>query len=371
MKRIRWPIGPALRQFRTSAGLSQQELADRAGMSIRAVRDMEQGRVRRPHSRSVDALAGALALEREQYEELQAVIERDGGRLQISILGPLSVRHSASLVTAPSRPMLRLLLALLALHAGQAVGRDEIVDTLWGERPPRTCRNLIHVYIAQLRSSLEAGQDHSSGTATIEFTEGGYRLSLEEEAIDILRFHRLSDRADRARCNGDLAAARELAEQALACWRDTILEDCGAAVRHHPSAIAATQRRIRTTMTFADLSLAAGQAPAAVDRLRHLVPHEPFHEGLHARLMLALAGSGEQASALLLYRTMAERLVEQLGVDPGPELQQAHLAVLTPRSMDRPWQHLGARPAPPNAGRQLDRAAVLTHPRQTESSRAV
>ena len=322
--------GQLLRRYRIRAGISQDELAARAGLSLRAIRDIERGRVRRPRQESLARLTAALQLADAERDELLTVLtvaDPTDQRPRIGVLGPLVVwRGGVGLDLGP--PMRRRMLGLLALHPRQVLHREEIIDALWGERPPKTCLALIHVYIGQLRTLLDPGRPKRDSGTTLVLAHGGYRLDVADEQLDLARFDGLVARARQARAAGDAPAAMESYEAALRCWRGPVLADAGSSLRHHPTALAVGRRRIAATLAYADLAIESGQPQRAVGQLRASAVDEPMHEGLHARLVLALAGSGEQAAALQLYADLRERLRVELGTDPGEELQAAHLRVL-------------------------------------------
>ncbi|GAA3219577.1 BTAD domain-containing putative transcriptional regulator [Nonomuraea helvata] len=305
---------------------------------MRAVRDIEQGRVRHPRSESARRLAAAVGLAwgeaATRAEEAPAVpgglSVDDGsaadGRLSVEVLGPLAIRHGSRTVTGPL--MQRSLLGLLALQPGQLVGVDEIIDTLWGEDPPPTCRNLVRSYVARLRALLRPAR---AGVAPAQVLvsaggSGGYVFTVGHGELDLLRFDALTAQAHQVR-DTDPRAALDLLAQALGCWRGAVLADLPR-MRQHPAATAVTQRRVAAALEFADLALGLGAHRQAAERLRALVAVEPLHEGLHARLMLALAGSGEQAAALELFTRFRGLLVRELGVEPGAELRDAQARVL-------------------------------------------
>ncbi|MFI6318204.1 tetratricopeptide repeat protein [Nonomuraea sp. NPDC050556] len=288
--------GEALRRRRLAAGWSQHTLATRAGVAVRTLRDIERGRVARPHRASLDRLVAALPLREVDRAELLAAFEADEP-VQVAVLGPLSVRRGQVEVDVGAA-MPRALLGLLALRSGVAVGTEEIVDVLWEDRPPRTSDNLIQVYATRLRASL--------GAQTIRRTPGGYLLALDGDALDLAVFDRLS-------------AAGEYLE-ALALWRGPVLAGSPSRLRDHPVAVATARRRIEAALAFAAACEDGGRAAAA---LWPVVQDEPLHEGLAARLMTALAAHGEQATALRLYAATRSRLAEELGIEPGAELRRA------------------------------------------------
>jgi DNA-binding SARP family transcriptional activator/tetratricopeptide (TPR) repeat protein len=307
--------GAAIRRRRLAAGLTQQELADASGVSVRTVRDIEQGRVDRPRAASVRRLVEAL-------DPGSATVG-----LRVDVLGPLSV-------TRDGRPLelrgalTRGLLGLLALQAGEIVAPGSIVAALWGERPPRTCRTQVHRAVNQIREALEPERRPREPGELIRSEPGGYVLALGADRVDASRFRSL---LDRARAGGtDGADPLSLLDEAVRCWRGPVLADAPATLRAQPVVVAVERQRLTAVLALADLALDAGRPDLAAPHVRDLAATEPLHEGLHARLMLLLAAGGEQAAALRLYTDLRERLVEELGVEPGPELRAAHLRVLRP-----------------------------------------
>jgi DNA-binding SARP family transcriptional activator/tetratricopeptide (TPR) repeat protein len=324
-------LGELLRSHRVRLGLSQEQLADRSGLSVRALRDLEQDRVRRPRAQSVHRLAGALRLaDADQAQLLAALTTLPGSPtptgLRVAALGSLAAYSGGAEIEIP--PTGRALLGLLAVQSHRVVGQDEIVDVLWGDRPPRTCRSLIHVYVRQLRALLEPQRARRAPAQTIALAPGGYRLELGVDQLDVATFDHLVGRAGAAQGAGDVNQAEALLGQALRLWRGPVLADGGAWVRQHPAVVALGQRRLAATLAYADVALEAGRPDEALVALRAVAPDEPLHEGLHARLMLALAGSGEQATSLQVYLAMRGRLADELGIEPGPELAAAYLRVL-------------------------------------------
>jgi DNA-binding SARP family transcriptional activator/tetratricopeptide (TPR) repeat protein len=248
-------------------------------------------------------------------------------KLQVDILGPLSVRFGGLAVDTLS-PMPRDLLGLLAVQHRQVVSVTDIVDVLWGDRPPRTCSGLVHGYIAQVRRTLEPDRQQDGGGLTVAYSKGGYRVELEGDQLDLARFDSLVASAERARVAGSAEVAHTLLHRALRCWNGAVLADARARLRQHPAVVAAGQRRLAATLAFADLAAALGHHNEAIVFLRALTQDEPLHEGLHSRLMLALADSGEQAAALKIFADIRARLADDLGVDPAAELRAAHTSVL-------------------------------------------
>ncbi|WP_329429080.1 tetratricopeptide repeat protein [Streptosporangium sp. NBC_01495] len=361
--------GEALRSRRAAAGWSQRDLAVRAGVSVRTIRDIERGRVARPHRTSLERLVAALPIRDAERAGLLAAFELadrepaardpldragggngpDGGDdLWIGVLGALSVRRGGAALEVGSA-MPRALLGLLALRPGQPVSTGEIVDVLWEHNPPRTCGNLIQVYVGRLRSSLEPSRAAGEAARTILRTPDGYVLDVADGRLDLGRFDALRAEAERARTAGDRAGARELLAEALGCWRGPVLAGSPGALRDHPAAVAASRRRVEAALGYADAADGEADHRRVAASLWPLVNDEPLHEGLAARLMTALAGCGEQVAALRLFADIRARLAGELNVEPGTELRAAHLDILR-RRQSAPLGVPAAPQAAPSSG---------------------
>jgi DNA-binding SARP family transcriptional activator/Tfp pilus assembly protein PilF/DNA-binding XRE family transcriptional regulator len=313
-------FGEALRAARIRAGLTQSELADRAGVSARAVRYCEKGRVPRPRRESLRRLADAVGLVADGQ---WSAGERGSDMLHIGVLGRLELRRGpAPVEMGPLKQ--RCLLALLALQPNRVVHREEIIDMLWGARPPDSCHNLVHTYVSRLRKVAGVSRP---GTGLITSARGGYRLTVDSDQLDLMRFDDLSTRAADLRRRAP-ETALDLYQEALGLWRGSAVADLPDAVRHHPAATAVTGRRLAAALAHADTALDLGRHEPVVAQLRPLVHTEPLHEGLHARLMLGLAGSGQQAAALRLFADIRTRLAEDLGIEPGAEIGSAYLRII-------------------------------------------
>jgi tetratricopeptide (TPR) repeat protein/transcriptional regulator with XRE-family HTH domain len=335
-------LGTWIRDRRRQLGLSQWQLSELAGVSTRSIRDIERGRARSPHSPSVLKLIAALGLD-------AAAEPAAAGRLRLEVLGPLALRVAGRPVeTRAAKP--HSLLALLGLHPGLPVSQDEIIDVLWDGRPPARCANLVHTHAAHLRRLLAPADrpgDDASGSV-LRRTRTGYLLHLDKEQSDAAQFTALAALvgALSPAAPGVQGEAYVHAEAALRLWRGGVLEGAPSRVREHPSAVALARSRLSVVQAYADGALAMGRYEDAVRELQGVADLEPLHEGVHARLMLALGASGEPAAALQLFATLRDRLDDQLGVRPGQEVADAHLRVLR---MDLPRPHTALPPSPPPA----------------------
>ncbi len=344
-------VGELLRRHRARSGLTQAELAERADVSIRTLRSLEQGRVRRPHPSSIYRIAAALGLPDRDIAELTAAPRRPETTmppppLRVEVLGPLTVWRDGVIVSRDSA-MVDCLLGLLAVQPGRPVGLIEITDTLWGQAPPRTSQQLIHSYVARLRRLLEPDRPAGSPSTVLRRVHSGYILDLGLGQLDVVDFHH---HAEQARAADDAETAREHYTRALECWRGQILTGAPDSLREHPSVLAVRHRRVEMVENFADLLERIGRLDEATASLHALLADEALHEGVASRLMLAFVHGGQQAKALSLYETLRARLADELGVDPGPQLRAAHTQVLRGVPSHRPPPVASAPPvAPRNA----------------------
>jgi len=355
------PFHALVRTFRERAGLTQSEFAELSGVSVRALRNIESGRVDQPQTRTLRALAGVLGLDVDDMRRSMAKGRKpaadSGPPLHIGILGPLTIGRGDTEIEVRAFK-LRRLLSLLVLCHPESAGLDEIGRALWPKEPPRSYPNLIHTYVSQARSLLR-----STGSGPVDpansylvRTPVGYALSLDRDEVDLTRFQDLAERARQAHADGDPTAAYEFATLAHRCWRGPILAD-EPQLALHPAATAAGRQRIENLLLYADLALLFRQPEQVVPALRAVTEDEPLNERLQARLMLALASCGEQSAALSVFTEVSERLDAELGLQPGQELRQAQLRVLQqelvwagrqplrPQTAPDIWD--GGTPAPP------------------------
>jgi DNA-binding SARP family transcriptional activator/tetratricopeptide (TPR) repeat protein len=241
--------------------------------------------------------------------------------LELRLLGPLEVRVDGRPVALPGRKA-RALLAALALH-GEPVSVERLIDDLWGEQPPQTARNSLHNAVSALRKTL--------GPDVIDTRPPGYALDLEPEQFDVSRFQRLTERA-RAVASPEERVA--ILREALQLWRGPPLAD----LAFEPFALLEAPRLEELCLAaqedLIDTELALGGHRELVPELETLVAAHPFDERLRGQLMLALYRSGRQADALAAYRTTRQFLIEELGLEPGPELHALQQAIL---SQDAAW----------------------------------
>jgi DNA-binding SARP family transcriptional activator len=229
--------------------------------------------------------------------------------MDVHVLGPVEASvDGRPIAVGAGKP--RALLAMLALHAGSTISTDGLVEGLWGERPPATAVKMVQLFVSQLRKTLAA-----AGTDAEIVTRGrGYELRLGHGEVDSRRFERL--------------VAEGRPREALDQWRGPALDD----LADEPFAAAEIRRleelRLTAVEQAVDRDLAAGRHRQVIGELDTLVAAEPLRERLHAQRMVALYRSGRQAEALAAYQQARATLVDQIGVEPGPELAQLQQAIL-------------------------------------------
>jgi class 3 adenylate cyclase/tetratricopeptide (TPR) repeat protein len=244
------------------------------------------------------------------------------GALEFRLLGPLEARRAGEQIrVGGAKP--RTLLADLLLHLGRPVSVDQLVDDLWGERPPASAAHAVEVYVSQLRKALD-----SERAGLITGGPTGYALVVEPERVDANRFERLLAEGRMALGTGDADRAAVVLRQALELWRGPALAD----FTYEPFAQSEIARleelRVETMEERLDADLGAGRHAELVPELDALVDQHPFRERLRGQLMHALYGSGRQAEALAAYRSGREVLLAELGVEPSPALRALEAAIL-------------------------------------------
>jgi predicted ATPase/DNA-binding SARP family transcriptional activator len=275
----------------------------------------------------------------------------EGAGFKFRILGPLEVA-SAGHALALGGPRQRAVLTLLLLHSNELVPRDRLIDGLWGDRPPETAANSLQVAIHGLRKLL--------GSERVETRGAGYRLRVAPGELDLDRFEQLAERARRERP----ARASETLREALALWRGPALADLGQATFAGTESIRLEERRTAVLEQRIEADFALARHTELVGELEALVAEHPYRERFRHMLMLALYRSGRQAEALEAYQAARRALVDELGVEPSPALQELERAILRhdpslqPASAQAvPRTNLPA-PVTPLIGRQLELAAA-------------
>jgi YVTN family beta-propeller protein len=288
------------------------------------------------------------------------------------ILGPLEVRDGSRNVELGGDKR-RAVLAVLLLHAGEVVSADQLIDDLWGEQPPPAAVKALQAHVSRLRKALDSHPADSGDGATaavsangVLVTRGhGYLLRVEPGELDLDRFRELVERGRHVLAGGGADEAATTLRTALAMWRGPPLADFSYEAFAQAPIAQLEELRLSALEERIEADLAIGRHQQLVAELAALVERNPLRERLRGQLMLALYRCGRQAEALEVYQEFRRGMSEQLGLDPGPGLQQLEAAILArDPSLDAPAASSApaAAPAPergPRSGARRGRSVLL------------
>jgi DNA-binding SARP family transcriptional activator len=272
--------------------------------------------------------------------------------MRFRMLGPLEV-WSAEGWTAITAAKWRSLLACLLLRPGQIVSTDSLIFELWGDNPPAKANNLVSIYVHRLRRLIGDTEGR-----TLAYRAPGYMLRVGPDDLDVRKFELLVAEGRNALAAADPETAAALLTEALGLWRGRLLADVPQSALIATEADRADELLLAASELRIQADLACGRAAQVIPELRRLVGENPIREGLWLLLMRALDDAGRHAEALETYTQARQAISEELGVDPGAELQglyaellaaDASAASVSPRKRAR-----RADPAAGTAGRQVE-----------------
>jgi len=265
--------------------------------------------------------------------------------MDLRLLGPVRAwRDETELPLGSARR--GAVLAVLALHAGHAVSRQQLVTALWGDEPPASATGNVYTYVSTLRQVLEPGRDRWAAGQLLTSGGGTYCLHIRKQDVDVFRFESLREESRRHRSAGDRLAELASLEAAMQLWQ-------GEALLGVPGPYAAAQRlrltelRLASAERHAALLLEMGRNEEAIAALRLLVEAYPLQEALHGMLMTALHASGRRAEALRVHDHLSTVLLEETGTEPGAALRAMRLRILTSATDQSTPARSAAAPAGP------------------------
>jgi len=287
--------------------------------------------------------------------------------MRFAVLGPVEAWRGGQPVDPGSRQQ-RLVLALLLARAGRPASIADFVALLWDERPPRSAANIVHLHLGRLRRLFEPHLRPRASGRWVAGDAAGYRLVVDADGLDLLRFRSL---AQRARAAGDPAAAVAAYVEALELSRGPCAGAPDLVSRPVAEFEAVDNEYADLVREAADRALRAGAARLVLPMLRRVAQQRPLDEAVQARLLLTLSATGQQAEAIALYQELRGRLADDLGIEPGRELQEAYRSVLRSGAPEDPPVGLPVRPAQllpdlphfTGRGETLRRALALIHGR--------
>jgi DNA-binding SARP family transcriptional activator/Tfp pilus assembly protein PilF len=243
--------------------------------------------------------------------------------MRFRILGPLEVWSAEEGWTAIGAPKWRSLLACLLVRPGQLVSTESLILELWGDSPPAKANNLVSIYVHRLRRLI----GDTEGRMLV-YRAPGYLLRVAPGDLDLQDFERLAADGRSALAAADPERAAALFAEALGLWRGLMLADVAPSALIGAEGDRANELRLDAAELHAEAALACGRSAQLVPELRRLVADHPIREGLWLLLMRALDEAGRHAEALETYTQARQVIADELGVDPGAELQQLYARLL-------------------------------------------
>ncbi|MFF2525743.1 AfsR/SARP family transcriptional regulator [Streptomyces liangshanensis] len=233
--------------------------------------------------------------------------------MRYRLLGTAQAFHRDGTPVALGGARLRALLTVLALRAGRSVPVGVLVDEVWDGDPPADAVAALQALVGRLRRAL--------GREAVVSSEGGYRLTADEDDVDLHRFGRLAAEGARALEDGDAGKAAVLLDEALALWQGPALADLPDRASE---ALRWDTRRLEARRARLTAALALGRAEEALPELAGLCEEFPLDEPLQALRIRALRDASRTAEALVAYDEVRRDLATRLGTDPGQELRTLH-----------------------------------------------
>jgi predicted ATPase/DNA-binding SARP family transcriptional activator len=240
--------------------------------------------------------------------------------LSISVLGPVEVRRAGQLISIPAGKTSELLVRL-ALDAGTPVRTDRLAEDLWGDDSVRTSRNTVQSKVAKLRRAL-------GDPSVVVGGDGGYTLAIDPVEVDVVAVLARAAEAAALFDTGDHRGASDICATTLQMFRGDVLSAAGDGewVMPHRARLDAARMQLIETGCSARLQL--GDSSEVIGDLEVAVSSYPYQESLWVLLITALYRAGRQTEALATYQRVRQRLADELGLDPGPQLQQLEQQIL-------------------------------------------
>jgi DNA-binding SARP family transcriptional activator len=268
-------------------------------------------------------------------------------RAEINVLGTLEVSFDGRSVVPTARKPCHLL-AMLAMNVGKLVTSSSLREELWSNSAPRSAASTLQTYVLHLRKLMRdalPAENEGLVREVLVTRNAGYMLQLDPEAVDAVRYARLSTAGRAASAAGDHVKAERLLSEALALWQGPVLADVATGPQLEFEATRLTERRLTDLTLRIDADLFLGRHHQVLGDLAALCARHPYMENFRAQFMLALYRSGRPSQALEVYHEMWTTIRDHLGVDPSHRLRELHQAILTgdsilndPRFTVNSWQ---------------------------------
>lgn len=246
--------------------------------------------------------------------------------MDFRVLGPVAIETASDNQGTPKAKKLRAVLGYLCVSKGQTVHAGRLIEALWPGEPPRTASTALHVYVSKLRKHLASiGLD---GTSLIVTQPPGYRLNLCGYSLDLAEFESMVTKSREAHALGDAVEAAEHLADAISLWRGRALDDLRELPIFETLGRRLDERRAHACEQRIELELEIGNHKTIIEEIHSLIDEYSTRESLYGYLMVALYRSGRAADALAAYDHIRSLLMDDLGVEPTPQLRSLQHAVL-------------------------------------------
>ena len=280
-----------------------------------------------------------------------------GPAIEFRVLGPFEVLHAGRALALGS-PKQRALLAALVISANRVVSVDRLAEELWGDEPPARAMASLQAYVSRLRRLLQPEGDRRGRSDVVVTQPPGYLLRVDPESIDAVRFERDAVDGIRLVTAGDAAAGLSALDRALAVWRGPPYVDFSYETFAQAEIARLSELRLAAVEARLNALIATGRSATAIAEAEAVVRETPLREGVWGSLMTALYAAGRQGEAVRAYQRARQVLGDELGLEPGPVLQELEGKILSHTlevELPRPL-------AVPSAGRQPPGRAAAPDP---------
>lgn len=241
--------------------------------------------------------------------------------MELRILGPVELVVKGRSVVLPRRQPW-LILGILAIEANRFVSPERLINLVWSDSPPMRARSILQTRISEIRATLN---QHLSASHILSTRDGGYRLNIAPDKVDLHRFRSLIRAARQATSDEDV---RRLLREAGELWRGPVLGGWLPTASHGSFCAGFERARLTADEDLWEVELRLGHHHLIVDEMVQAAAHNPGRERLIGLAMIALHRSGRTAEALQHFDHSRRWLAAEVGVDPGVELRNLHLAIL-------------------------------------------
>ncbi|MFI6742986.1 BTAD domain-containing putative transcriptional regulator [Nonomuraea sp. NPDC050451] len=248
--------------------------------------------------------------------------------LRLQVLGPLRLWRGRVELDAGPRQQAQLL-ALLLARVGHPVSTRQLIDLIWADNAPASALNVIQKYIGALRRVLEPAVPARAAGTYLHLRGNAYVFSAGSGTLDLVNFRELLEAAQTALAQQDREVALDHYVKALGLWRGPAGDGLSFGSTAMSILAALDDEFHAACAAAADLAVSLRRPEQVIPPLQLAASMAPFHEPVHVGLITTLGAAGRQAEALSVFHAIRDRLAEELGIDPGPALQDAHLRVLT------------------------------------------